>query len=171
VLSNLTWIGKPPLVFVGLDDIGTGGRTGLVCREAAQELSKRGYRKVSIYSVKLVNPDLLGKDCENTAWALAVEADPGLVLSIVGELAVEESIQDSNPGAAILLDSPPAEELVALATRATREIVSREEVYRVAEAYDVELWELGGDGAGVIGAFDAAVLASAGAATEVPFSV
>jgi len=49
--------------------------------------------------------------------------------------------------------------------------VSREEVYRVAEAYDVELWELGGDGAGVIGAFAAAVLASAGAATEVPFSV
>ena len=166
--SNASCVGKPPLVFIGLDDVGKSGETGKVCVEAARELSKRGYGKISVYSVDLVNPRLLEKGCKNIAWAIAVEADPGIVLSVVGELAVKKSGPESNPGAAVLLDSPPAAELVALAERIAKERVFREEVYRAAEAYNVELWELGGDGAGVVGAFAAAVLASARRAREVP---
>ncbi len=166
-------VGGVPTAYIGLDGVEgpDGVGTGEVCREAVSRLISAGAGGIAVYAVRLAPPSLVGRGEENVAWALEARGDPWDLLEELGELVAEMSGPGSGPGLALVLDSPPADRLVALAERITREPVSLEEVRRVAESHGVELWELGGDGSGAIGAFAAAVLSSAGLAERVELEV
>ena len=166
--GSRTWVGKPPTVYMGADDLGDDAGTGEICVEGVERLESLSLNGIRLFRVKLADPSLIGRGRENVAWAIEARGDPWVLLEEFGSIVVDRSGPESNPGLALLLDSPPADALVELAERIRRERVALEEVYRVAEAHGVELWELGGSGLGVIGAFAAAVLSSAGVAEGVP---
>ncbi|RLG37491.1 MAG: hypothetical protein DRO01_07120 [Thermoproteota archaeon] len=163
-----TLVGKPPTVYIGADDLEDDAETGGICAEGVERLKSLSLTGVRLFRVKLADPSLVGRGRENVAWAIEACGDPWVLLEEFGSIVTDRSGPESNPGLALLLDSPPAEALVELAERIRRERVTLEEVHRVAEAHGVELWELGGSGLGVIGAFAAAVLSSAGVAEGVP---
>ncbi len=166
-IKSRMWVGKPPTVYIGADDLGDDAGTGEICVEGVEHLKSFSPTGVRLFRVKLADPSLIGRGRENMAWAIEARGDPWLLLEEFGSIVADRSGMDSNPGLALLLDSPPTDALVELAERIRRERVALAEVHRVAEAYGVELWELGGSGLGVIGAFAAAVLSSAGVAEEV----
>ncbi len=165
------FVGSPPIVYIGADDLGGEVGTGEICREGAVNLGSLSLSEVRLFRTKLAPPSVIGRGDENVAWAIEARGDPWTLLEEFGSLVAEKSGPESNPGLALLLDSPPPDPLVALAERICRERVSIEEVYKAAEAHGVELWELGGAGSGVIGAFAAAVLSSVGMAERVPLEV
>jgi len=80
-----------------------------------------------------------------------------IVISAVKELRVPES----NTGV-VLLNGQVSRKAIELAMRIKKFKIEKSEVLEIAENEGIQLFEIGGNGQGIIGAFAAAVLASTG---------
>ena len=80
-----------------------------------------------------------------------------LVVNAVKNLAHHES----NTGVAFFYGTP-CQEALDLAYKIKTEKINKATVYKVAKRCDVQLFEVHGDGSGIIGAFAAVILASTG---------
>jgi len=77
---------------------------------------------------------------------------------IVDKLAAS----NSNAGVALSFKSPPPDELLQIALKVRRKLVSRKEIIEAADKHSITLLQLRGDGSGIIGVFAASILASTG---------
>ena len=159
--------------FIGVDDTdsnkekvgGTGKGTGKVARKIAEVLLEEGYRVMWVLRHQMLRSGEISAPGNNSSKSITIivnsregaERALGIAADIVRELAAP----DSNAGLALLVGMPPYEAL-CLAHRIRVELVSTDEVLRIAGACGVRAIPLLGDGSGVIGAFAAAVLASTG---------
>jgi len=157
-----------PILWIGLDDLDgeNSEDTGAIANEIANQLSLKGY-EVETFKLSLPKLREIDFDNENAAYALKVCMDPGQAIDFVGELVMDLSSEDSDPGLALVMDRafPLA---VKLAKASLNSKIPKDLVLKVSEQTRVQVLELGGNGDGIIGAFCAAVLASVGSAEKYP---
>lgn len=155
-----------PILWIGIDDLDgkDSEDTGAIAKKIAHQLSLLGY-KAETFRLQLPKLSEIEFDDDNVAYALKVRMDPGRAMDFVGEIAMDLSSDESNPGLAIVMDRafPIA---VKLAKASLISKIPKELVLEVSEQTGIQLLELGGSGDGIVGAFSAAVLASVGIAEK-----
>ena len=151
-----------PLLYIGVDDADGEGApdTEDVALEAGRALLSAG-REVSIWRLDIPRSAAPRWDNGPSAYAVSVRADPGEALDVAGGVVADLSSDESSPGLALVIDEAPPG-LVMLAEDGLERVLSLDEVRSACEGTNVQLWELGGDGLGAVGAFMAAVLGSVG---------
>jgi len=160
-----------PILWIGLDDLDgeDSEDTGPIASKIARQLRLKGYN-VEMFKLQLPKLNGIGFDNDNAAYAIRVRMDPGEAMDFVGELVMDLSSIESDPGLAIVMDRafPLA---VKLAKASLNSKIPKELVLEVSEQTGIQLLELGGSGDGVIGAFAVAVLASVGCAEKLQIDV
>ncbi|MEB2793273.1 MAG: hypothetical protein G5Z42_01740 [Caldisphaeraceae archaeon] len=162
------------LAFIGIDDTdvrkekvsGAGKGTGRVAREAAKTLLNAKYSVLWVLRHQMLEPEKLNISSNNSSKSITLEVksqeEAEHALRIVTDVVRELAAPESNAGLALLIGVPPSAKALHLAMKAKNEFVNLDEVVRVADACDIRIIKLLGDGSGIVGAFAAAVLASTG---------
>jgi len=133
-----------PMVFLGIDDVGI---TEEIMKKIRQALESRGMKTSEVHGFDVLR---------GRAWASLTLGDPGVVADLAGEVASLSG--EGNPGMVLVIDGVD-KTAAALAEDIRRREISKDEIYGIANIFrNIWLFELGGDGQGVIGAFAAAVL-------------
>ncbi len=137
-----------------------------MAREAARALLKAGYSVLWVLRHQMLKSDEISTPGNNSSKSITLRVgsreDAEHAFSIATDVVRELAAPDSNAGLALLVGTPPPHEALRLARRAKEEFVSVDEVLRVAGTCGIRVIKLLGNGAGVVGAFAAAVLASTG---------
>ncbi len=133
-----------PLVFLGIDDMET---TEEIIRKIKKVLESGGIRTGEIRGFDVLR---------GRAWASLALGDPGIIADLAGE--VVSLLGEGNPGMVLVIDGVDRAAAV-LAEGIRKKEVSKNEIYNMADMFrNIWLFELGGNGQGIIGAFAAAVL-------------
>lgn len=145
------------------DNIESRG-TGDVAELLARGITDQGFGECGLVTRHqlLLHPDI-PYTSHNSAMCFPAQIEPRLLTSVtayLSETLKAESAAGSDPGLCILDGERPAglEAAVAFGLRAKREILTKVEAYRTAQAHGIHLSEHGGTGLGVIGALAGAGL-------------
>lgn len=159
-------------VFLGIDDTDVLGQrpgTGRVARELASELEANGYgRLVGVVRHQLlVDPRIPYTSHNSPACViLNVSGDDNGSLARLAEAAAayvtHYAAAGSDPGICLAPEPKVAAAIQRFGYRASAEVVSKAEAYKLATGNGVHLEELGGTGDGIIGALAAVGLTADG---------
>jgi len=153
------------VILIGLDDTdnldsrGTGRLARLIAADLAAEYALMGVTRHQL----LLDPRV-PYTRNNSSAAILLDVDGDFDLSALAERVKAQMIANyesgSDPGLCVAQHVPAA--VVGFGQRAKRELVTREEAWALAAAYNMPLLGLGGDEGGVIGALAAVGLAATG---------
>ena len=165
---GLTRAGMKVLVCIDDTDSPESRGTGELATELAAAIETRGWGRSSFVSRHqlLVHP-AIPYTSHNSAMCFGALLDAGCLSRFVEHAArflVREAASGSDPGLCIVRSEqlPQPGRLIAFGQAAKREVLTKQQAFALAGELGVHLAELGGSGAGVIGALAGAGLRLSG---------
>ena len=139
------------------DDLTKATSTGKIASIILKRLEKLGsIPRHGVSRHQLLLQEGISYTSHNSAMCVQMVCNGLSVAEIRGEaerIVLQNCAQTANPGLAICCAEQPNRELIAFGFAAKREVIEKRRALALAETLDsVTLLELGGDGAGVIGA-------------------
>ena len=153
------------IVLIGIDDTDneTSPGTGQLARRLGQEIEQRGAKLLGITRHQFLLDERIAYTSHNSGACLAVEWSGSLgKLQFAIDLIAEWSAEGSDPGICIAAQDEIPSGVVDWGWTATREVLTRDRAEALAQAYDLCLRPLGGNGDGIIGALAAVGLRADG---------
>ncbi len=143
------------VIFIGIDDTDTKSSigTGRLARALAEEIEKEGLGKVlGITRHQLLLHRDIPYTSNNGNACLEVQNFKPAIYEVAVRFIQAHFVPGSDPGLCICPKGMVTGEIVEFGKATQRELVTKEEAYRLARQASVFLEELGGTGQGVIGA-------------------
>ena len=152
-------------ILIGIDDTDnqTSRGTGHLARQLFAECRKRGMEGLGVTRHQFLLDERIPFTSHNSGACIGVKWVEKIgVEEFVFDFVQERSAEGSDPGVCVAVVEEVNREIVTFSQRATYEIVTMAEAYRLAESAGIQLRGLGGMNLGVIGALSSVGLRAGG---------
>jgi hypothetical protein len=144
-----------PRILIGIDDTDNDASmgTGRLARQLATECQERGMPVAGVTRHQFLVDPAIPYTSHNSGACIMIDADADIAAATFAfEFVAERSADGSDPGVCIAPADQVPEELTEFGRAASREVLTMEQAFALAERAGVCLRGLGGTCQGVIGA-------------------
>jgi len=144
-----------PRILIGIDDTDNDASigTGRLARQLADQCCQRGVPVAGVTRHQFLVDPAIPYTSHNSGACIMVDADAGTAaMTFAFEFVGEHSAVGSDPGVCIALVDQVSDKLMEFGTAASREVLTMDRAFALAERAGVLLRGLGGTCQGVIGA-------------------
>jgi len=152
-------------ILIGIDDTDnkTSRGTGFLARQVLSECQQRGLKPVSVTRHQFFRHEDIPYTSHNSGACVTIAGEMSVeAVEFVFDYVAERSACGSDPGVCIAVDTEVTSEIIHFAQAATREIVTMDQAWRLAQDAGIALRGLGGSNLGIIGALGSAGLRAEG---------
>ena len=143
------------IILIGIDDTDneTSPGTGQLARRLAQQCEKRGLKSMGITRHQFLLDPAIPYTSHNSGACIVLNGVSGIEeVFFVIDFVAESSAEGSDPGVCIALADKVPGSVMEFGNAAMRKVLKIEDAFSLAKSVSVNLYGLGGNCQGVIGA-------------------